>query len=102
MKIARQAQNRLGMRLAQHHRPRQLRQDRTQIKSAVESVRGFRQVDARVLALPDRVVPWGLPLVVLVAVSRWMASSQVRNGSLVASKTTNGSPQGIGPLSSVV
>ena len=39
-------------------------------------------------------LPWGLPLVVLVAVSRRTASSQVRSGSLVASKTTNGSPQG--------
>lgn len=37
MKIARHAQNRLGMRLAQHHRPRQSRQHRTQIKSAVET-----------------------------------------------------------------
>jgi hypothetical protein len=35
------------MRLAEHHRPRQSRQDRAQIKSAVETVRGFRQVEAR-------------------------------------------------------
>ena len=39
-------------------------------------------------------IPWGLPWVVLVAVNRWMASSQARSGSLVASKTTHGSPQG--------
>ena len=63
MKIARHAQNRLGMRLAAHHRLRQSRQHRAQIKSAVESVRGFRQVEARVFALPDRVVPWVLALV---------------------------------------
>ena len=39
-------------------------------------------------------VPWGLPLVVLVAVNRWMASSQARSDSLVASR--------IVPLSRVV
>lgn len=56
MKIARHAQSRLGMRLAEHHRPRQSRQHGTQIKSAVETVGRFGQVEARVLALPDRVV----------------------------------------------
>ena len=56
MKIARHAQNRLGMRLAQHHGARQSRQYRAQVKSAVETVRRFRQVEARVLALSDRVV----------------------------------------------
>ena len=66
MKIARHVQNRLGMRLAERHRPRQSRQYRAQIKSA-ESVGSFRQIQARVLALPDRVVPWGLPLVVAAA-----------------------------------
>jgi hypothetical protein len=35
MKIARHAQNQLGMRLADHHRTRQSRQHRTQIKSAL-------------------------------------------------------------------
>jgi len=57
MKIARHAQNRLGMRLAEHHRPRQSGQYRAQIKSALESVRGFRQVEARVLALPPCEAP---------------------------------------------
>ena len=44
------------MGLAEHHRPGQSRQHRTQVKSAVETVRRFRQVEARVLALPDRMV----------------------------------------------
>ena len=56
MEIAGHAQNRLGIRLAEHHRPGQSRQHRTQIKSAVEAVGRFRQVQARILALPDRVV----------------------------------------------
>jgi hypothetical protein len=41
MKIARHAQNRLGMGLGEHHRPRQSWQHHTQVKSAVEtSARG--------------------------------------------------------------
>ncbi len=56
MKITRQAQGWLWMGLTEHHRAHQLRQHLAQTKTAVESVCGFRQMQARVLALPDRVV----------------------------------------------
>ena len=48
MKIARHAQNRLGMGLAEHQRVRQSRQHRAQVKSAIESAGRFRLVETRV------------------------------------------------------
>ena len=56
MKIARHAQDRLWMRLAQHHRARQSPPQFAQTKPALETVRGFRQAEARVLVLPDHVI----------------------------------------------
>lgn len=44
------------MRLAQQHRARQSPPQLAQAKPALETVRGFRQAEARVLALPDRVI----------------------------------------------
>ena len=56
MKIARHAQGRIWMRLAQHHRARQSPPQFAQAKPTVETVRSFRQAEARVLALPDRAI----------------------------------------------
>ncbi len=56
MKIGGHAQSRLGMGLAQHHRSGQSRQHLVQAKPAIKPVCGFRQIQARVLALLDRVV----------------------------------------------
>ena len=56
MKVVDCAQFRLWPRLAQHHGARQSRQQRGEVKSAVEAVGSFGQIAPRVLGVPDGVV----------------------------------------------
>ena len=58
MKIARHAQDQIGVGLAQHLGAREPQRYLAQVKLAIEAIGHLNEVRARILALPNRVVPW--------------------------------------------